>query len=791
MKLADKRWKRILLISVGAVVLFVVLIIAFISPIAKYVIEKYDEKWLGRQITMNWIYVNPFTGSVHINGLKFYEANSDSVFVSAESADLRFALFKMIGKKYEITHLTLDKPVFHLIQNRQELNFSDFIRRFTPKDTLNRDTTPTKFNLLNIKINNGTFYYHELSIPVHYYVKNLNIESAGLRWDVDTIPFRVSLKNGPAPGDLMAKGSINIKNLDYRAAAEIKKFDLKIFEQYLHDLANYGSLSANLDADITTSGNFKDELDIQLAGYIGINDFHFGKTPGDDFAAFDKVALNLKYMNPKEYEYIFDTVAIVKPFFKFERYDNLDNLQRMFGVNGQNIKAAKADSSKFNLIIEIADFVKVIGENFVKSHYKANQFAVYQANFGFNDFALREKFGVNATPLNIISKDIDRDNPYLKVDLETSVVPHGKIKVSFGAVPRNFADFDLSYKVTELAVPDLNPYTITYTSFPFKSGTIEFNGSWKVRNRVIESINHLVIINPQLTKRIKKRDAKWLPLPLIMAFVKEPGNYIDYEIPVRGDLKNPKVVVWDIILDLLRNLFVKPPTSPYRAYVKSLKNEVEKYQIFRWEMHQFGITNKQEKFLKRLSEFMEKNPEAKVYVQPVLYEVKEREHLLLYEAKKKYFLIENHKTAGAFSEEDSINVEKMSVKDSGFVRMLDAAIDSSELLFTIQEKCARWLDTAFVYSRMPVLAQQRRTTFMEPFKEEQVVKRLVFSPEISDLPRTGFSYYKITYDGDIPESLRKALENLDEDVDKVLVKEARADKRKASRKGESEQSTPE
>ncbi len=778
MKLADKRWKKIVLITLGSIVLFLVLVIAFISPIAKYVIQKYDEKWLGRQVTINWIYVNPFTGYAHINGLKIYEQNPDSVFVSAQSANVNFSMWKLLGKTYEISDVSLNDPVFHLIQNRQAFNFSDLIRKFTPKDTLNRDTTPVKFNILNIEINNGTFYYDELSIPVHYYVKNLYIESPGKWWNVDSIQYKIRLSNGPAPGTLAANGSINLKSLDYNVKAVIQKFDLQIFEQYLRDLANYGSLSANLDADIHTSGNFKDELDMKMGGYIGINDFHFGKAAGDDFASFDKVALTIKYMNPKEYEYIFDTLAIVRPFFKFERYDNLDNLQRMFGVNGANIKAAKADSSKFNLIIEIADFVKVIGENFVKSHYKANQLAVYQANIGFNDFALREKFGVSAYPLNIISKDIDRDNPYLKVDLETDVVPHGKINVSFGAVPKNFADFDLSYKVSELAVPDLNPYTITYTSFPFKSGTIEFNGNWKVRNREIESTNHLVIINPQLTKRIRKRDAKWLPMPLILAVVKEPGNYIDYEIPVHGDLKNPKVVVWDIILDILRNLFVKPPTSPYRAYVKNLKNEAEKYQIFRWDMHQFNVSNKQQHFLEKLADFMEKNPEARVYVQPVLFEVKEREHLLFYEAKKKYFLRANNKSPDAFSEEDSIAVEKMSVKDSQFVAALDAFVDSSELLFTIQEKCERWVDTSVVFSRIPLLVKQRKAAFTQPFKEEAVLKRLVFAPEKTDLPRTGFSYYRIAYDGDIPESLRRALENLDEDVDKVLVRTAKTNKRK-------------
>ncbi|MFN8285719.1 MAG: DUF748 domain-containing protein [Chitinophagales bacterium] len=786
-KLLDKRWKKIIVITLSVIVLFVVLVIAFISPIAKYIIEKYDEKWLGRQITINWIYVNPFTGYAHINGLKLYEQNKDSVFVSAASVNVNFAITKLFSKTYELSSVTLNRPVFHLIQNRNQFNFSDLITRFTPKDTLApKDTTPVKFNILDIEINKGIFYYDELSIPVHYYITDLDIQSPGKRWDVDSINYKIQFRNGPGEGSIGAKGAINLKSLDYNVKAVVEKFDLKIFEQYLHDLANYGSLAANLDADVHVSGNFSDQLALELGGYIGVNDFHFGKTEGDDFASFQKVGMNIKYMNPLKYEYIFDTLSIIKPFFKFERYDQLDNLQRMFGAGGENYKAAKADSSKFNLIIAIADFVKELGKNFIKSHYKANQVAIYDGNFGFNDFALREKFAVAATPLTLISKDIDRDNAYLKVDMKTDVFPHGQIDVGFGVTPKDFGNFDLAYSVKELAVPDLNPYTITYTSFPFKSGTINFNGNWKVRNRNIESMNHLVILNPQLTKRIKKKDTRWIPMPLILAVVKEPGNYIDYEIPIRGNLNDPKVNVWDIILDVLRNLFVKPPTTPYRVYVKNLQNEVEKYQIFRWNMHQVNLSKKQEKFAEKLAEFMKKNPEAKVYIQPVSFEAKEKEHFLLYEAKKKYFLMTNKKSADAFSEEDSLAVEKMSVKDSQFVAMLNKDIDSSELLFTIQEKCTKWVDTGVVYAKAQRLEAKRKAVFMEAFKDEGVSRRLVFSSVKVDVPRTGFSYFRISYDGDVPDNLVKALENLDEDVDKVLVSNAKEETKREARKKKKE-----
>jgi hypothetical protein len=61
-----------------------------------------------------------------------------------------------------------------------------------------------------------------------------------------------------------------------------------------------------------------------------------------------------------------------------------------------------------------------------------------------------------------------------------------------------------------------------------------------VRNGFIQSDNHVVIIDPRRTKRVRNKDKSWLPLPLIMSLVRERGNVIDYEIPITGNLKDPK-----------------------------------------------------------------------------------------------------------------------------------------------------------------------------------------------------------------------------------------------------------
>ena len=54
-------WKRILLFVFSSLVALVILAAIFISPIAKYLIEKYSEQYTGRLINMNYLRINLYS----------------------------------------------------------------------------------------------------------------------------------------------------------------------------------------------------------------------------------------------------------------------------------------------------------------------------------------------------------------------------------------------------------------------------------------------------------------------------------------------------------------------------------------------------------------------------------------------------------------------------------------------------------------------------------------------------------------------------------------------------------
>ena len=759
-----QKLKRILFILVSVIVMIVVVVIVFISPITKYLIEKYDQKYTGREISLDWAYVNPFTGYVYLDDLEVKEFQSDSVFLATNSVSANFEMSKLFSKSYIISKLVIDEPKGHIIQegDKHNLNFKDIIEKFSPKDkNSKKKKEPVRFSILQLVINDGVFYYHESVTPINYFIKKVNVDCGGIRWDADTIPFNFSFLSGTGTGEMKGDFTINTHNQDYHLAVDVKKFDLNIIEQYLKDLTNYGEFSAILDANVKSKGNLKNKENVSNSGLVSISDFHYGKSKADDYTAFDKLTLAIKELSPKKHQYLFDSVSLNKPYGKFEKYDYLDNFQRMFGTKGSNVAAANSNPQKFNLIIEIAKYVKVLSKNFFKSNYKVGRLAIYNGDLRFNDFSQSEQFSAGLQPFTVIADSIDKSNESVNATLRAGIKPYGSVAFDLSINPKDSSDFDIVYHVQKVPTSMFNPYSITNTSFPLDRGTIDVKGKWHVRDGYINSENHLVLLDPRLGNRSKNKDTRWIPMKIVMFFIRERGNVIDYDIPIKGDLKDPKFCWSDVVIDAVENIFIKPVTTPYRFEVKQVETEIEKSLAMDWEHGHYCLQPVQETFVEKISDFLLENPNAHIDIYPNNYTEKEKEYLLFFEAKKKFYMLSNNVNERTICKADSERIDKMSVKDSLFIWYLNRQTNDS-MLFTVQAKCEKLIGRDVITNKFEKLNKERTKNFMVYFKKKGLEKQVKLHGGKSIVPYNGFSFYKITYKEQFPETLLNAYHKMDE-----------------------------
>lgn len=751
---------RIFLIIFSSFIGLLLLIIIFLSPIAKFLIQKYDQRFLGREVTLDWIYINPLTGYTHINDLKVYEQSSDSVFFSASGISVDITMTKLLKKEYEIADFYLDQPMAFIVQHSaNSFNFSDILDKFK-KDTLIEkvDTSSVRFSLLAAEIKDGTFILKEEMTPINFSIEEVNVKTKGPRWDADSVVTDFSFKSGIGEGSAEGTAAVNLSSKDYRSHIIVKRFDLAIIEQYAKVLAKYGSLKAMINADITASGNFKDVKNVDASGGLGIYEMHFGKSPTEDIMSFKKFVMKINHINPLKKIYVIDSISLVNPYLKYEKYDVLDNIQNMFGEKGENVIQV-AGSQQFNLVIELARYIKLVAQNFFHSDYKVNRLGVYNANLQYEDYSLKEKFSVSLHPLTLIGDSMNSNRKRVYLKLRSGIQPYGSLKVDLGINPKDSSDFELKYNLDGVNASLLNPYLVSYTSYPLDRGSIGFSGAWSVLNGKIKSTNHLLIVDPRVSQRVKTNQNKWLPLRAAMFFVRERGNAIDYQIPVTGNLKDPRVNFKDVIWDIVTNIFVKPATTPYSFVIRNVENKIERTIGFNWERGTAFLLEDQEAFVEDLADFLLDYPNASIKVFPVMDEAKEKEHILLYEARKKYFL--SRKSTKQFSENDSLEVVRMDPKDANFIKYLRNNTKDN-LVYTTQELCQRLIGAKLVEEQYNRLLVQREKVFLDYFRQNQVEKRVQVQKTEARVPFNGFSFYRVSYNGAIPPDLKEAFEELRE-----------------------------
>ena len=317
------RFLRIVVIVVCVLFLFVALVIAFISPIMKRLIIEGGEKSLHREITIGLFYFNPFTGHMYAHHFLMQEKQSSDTFISAADVSCNVSVRELFKKTFNSSSFKISNGRMNIIQDSNTLNFQDWLTSDSTKKQ------PIHYCIRNIEIDNSEVHYHELTIPVSYYVKKVNIKCPLLEWDVDTMLYEYSFASGMGTGNVKGTYKLNTRDKDFDLKAVVSHFDLRPMEQYIKDFASYGNLSAFLDANIHTLGDLKDKYEMMTTGNMAITDFHFGKTAGDDYLYFSKFSMNIDSLSPANKKYFFSAVVLDSPFVKYEKYDYLDSFARM------------------------------------------------------------------------------------------------------------------------------------------------------------------------------------------------------------------------------------------------------------------------------------------------------------------------------------------------------------------------------------------------------------------------------------------------------------------------------
>lgn len=670
-----------------SIVAFLLLVFLCIDPIAKYVIEKYDTSYLGREITIHELDINIFTASVEIIDFKLFEKDKKTTFVSFTKFYTQTDYIPLIKNKIQFYPIEFDGLYVNIKNKNGKLNFSDIIEKLnsgknSEKSEIqeNEKSKPLSILLQNFSINNGSFVYTDGDRNIHYWLSNYVLKVPEYNSEIEKIKVLLQ-SNFNKVAKLNVDLNYDIKKQFYDVNLDLKNFPIKHIDSYLKEVLRFNSLTAFLDASLIAHGNTKTANNFSVSGDVSLNNFDFIDAYSQKLIAFEKLKISVDSLNISNNLYKVNSVTLTKPFVLFEMYNNGNSFNRLLIEN--NVAATSIDTTvkttavenaptNGNVFLYVYQYFKQVSTDILLSSYSANKLQIDSGYFVYNDFSLGEKMNIEASDFNLHTSRISSSSDSISAYVTSTLNKIGNLKIDYSADAKNFKDMAVNIDIQKFPMTTFNAYSKYYTGFPFKKGGLTINNSIKISENILDSKTAILLEKTYAGRKDKIIRQNKIPLKLLLTLLRDKKQNIDIEMPVSGNLNDPNYKLAPIILKILKNLMVKTISAPANligcAFSKNDMSEI----VVESNYLEFEPSAKLKNSLSKLKELLIEKPDLVTEINYVNDTLKEKELLILKVIKKMY--LQEEKQMDSLSITDN-HLKKIVPTDSLFNAYINKKVE--------------------------------------------------------------------------------------------------------------------
>ncbi|MDF0672910.1 MAG: DUF748 domain-containing protein [Nitrospira sp.] len=121
---------------------------------------------------------------------------------------------------------------------------------------------------------------------------------------------------------------------------------------------------------------------------------------------------------------------------------------------------------------------------------------------------------------------------------------------------------DLIVSLDGMDLTQAGPYISKYVGYGLSRGKLSLDLKYKVSQKVLEAENLVHVDQLTFGQTTNSTDATSLPVPLIVALLKDRKGLIEIDMPIRGDLNDPDFKYGKAVISTLLNLLGKVVASP-------------------------------------------------------------------------------------------------------------------------------------------------------------------------------------------------------------------------------------
>jgi len=424
---------------------------------------------------------------------------------------------------------------------------------------------------------------------------------------------------------IKATGTLALEPLNADLQLDFKNINIRDFQSYFTD---------NVKIDVTrgaisTAGKFsliKDKKDapvVKYAGNISVSNLAtLDKATSNDFLKWKKLSFDqIKFGYNPLFVHInsislsdFYARIVINP-------DSTINIQNIFSgkeAEGAPVKQPEKQEEKKSAEAKAK-------EKQQPADIKISKIIFNNGQVDFSDRNIKPNYSANMLNLTgsvtgLSSKEFSRADVALKgnlgygspIDIAGKINPLGKDL--YADIKVNFQDIELS---------PMTPYSNKFLGYPITKGKLNFNISYLIDKRKLDSTNKVFINQLTFGDKVESPNAIKAPVTLAVSLLTDRNGQINLDIPVSGSLDDPKFRVWPIVWQVIVNLISKAVTSPF-ALLSSLTGGGEELSFIEFDYGSFDVTDDGQKKINMIGKALNERPNIKLDIEGYVDAEKDR-----------------------------------------------------------------------------------------------------------------------------------------------------------------------
>ena len=729
-----KKPVKITLIVLGSLILLYFIALLVAPKIAHSYIEEHSKEMIGRSITIKDISLNPFTYVLDVDTLAVMEADDKTPFVAFEKFSMNINPLKLFTRTLDISDIYMKALYVRVKQHGERFNFTDILEHLARQDSIyyaehpeekkaednsNKSAAeiaaglPVKLSLRNIIFEKGNIIYQDTKVGSKFHIKDFSINIPAIYLEDNATGVDVSLRFADG-GDLSVKVDANMATYDFNIYLNLHRFALACIKPYLNDFINYKDFAGYLSANLTISGNINSILSSNVKGKVSLDNIDLTENSGHKLGA-ENVTVGIGKANLTDNEYLIDSVIVDAAFAHIDLYKNgktnfdilLDPKNKGQDIDTTNVtetkskeepkeepkaEAAATDSSS----VAAADSTEKPAPA-KKLKARINKLLVKNTYVTATDHTIIRPFNYKVTAITVTGQNINYDTP-CNVNVTASFPEGGSLSLKYHGALSNLNTMDIYISVKNLVLKHFSNYSLHYTAYPIKAGTLAFASENKIVDRNLDSKNTIDIYNITVGNKVDDIDPEYtVPMKIGLYILKDKDDKIQFDVPVKGNLDDPEFSYGKIIWKTVLNLLVKVAVSPFRlvgnlamAGANALGFDLGKNNEVVIDANTETFTSEQYAKAIKMTEMIQKDPNLMLTFTQYYNPRKTAKEYKVKQLKIDYYKQKNNKTE--LNELDHRAIDEMDESEKEFkayVKEHSAEIDKNYMMKVLPKMAAQ------------------------------------------------------------------------------------------------------